>query len=408
MQPRRPQGQRAPSRLTTMWPISPAAPRPSHGLPPRMIPPPTPVPHQTPSRESERLAGTEAELAFDRDLDVVAEPDLSPQRLRQVSPSGKLPSQPGRLRAPETMPVLPSASPGEPTPTPCRASGFTPAAEAASRNASSIASRDIGGTARGRRRVARFAEDLSGGVDDRRSGSSSRRGRCPHAAGLFLAHELPIDRIGWRPYSWALWKARTVADDQTGWRIWWAKRRWYERNRRTLRRWRLARHAVRGGFFIRQPVEGEVLEALDEGRLRIGEGTLLEPGCWLTLAPEAQIEIGTGCFLNRNTMLAALELIEIGDHTMFANGCFVGDSSHRFDDPERPITHQGFTSKGPVRIGSNCWFGVNCVVTSGVTIGDRCVIGANSVVTHDLPPGTIAAGRPGLCDQVDLGAGRCL
>jgi len=47
-----------------------------------------------------------------------------------------------------------------------------------------------------------------------------------------------------------------------------------------------------------------------------------------------------------------------------------------------------------VKIGSNCWFGVNCVVTSGVTIGDRCVIGSNSVVTRDLPPGVVAAGVP--------------
>ncbi|HEU4736924.1 MAG TPA: DapH/DapD/GlmU-related protein, partial [Solirubrobacterales bacterium] len=39
-------------------------------------------------------------------------------------------------------------------------------------------------------------------------------------------------------------------------------------------------------------------------------------------------------------------------------------------------------------------FGVNCVVTGGVTIGERCVIGANSVVTGDLPSGTIAAGAP--------------
>jgi acetyltransferase-like isoleucine patch superfamily enzyme len=179
-----------------------------------------------------------------------------------------------------------------------------------------------------------------------------------------------------------------------GWRLWWSKRRWYERNRRPTRRLRIARHAARGGFFIRLPVEGELLEALDEGRLRIGEGTLLEPGCWLTLSPEANIEIGAGCFLNRNTMFAALELIEVGDHVMFANGCFVGDADHRFDDPDVPVPWQGFTSKGPVRIGANCWFGVNCVVTSGVTIGDRCVIGANSVVTRDLAPGTIAAGAP--------------
>jgi acetyltransferase-like isoleucine patch superfamily enzyme len=137
-----------------------------------------------------------------------------------------------------------------------------------------------------------------------------------------------------------------------------------------------------------------VLEALDEGRLRIGSNTLIEPGCWLTLSPDARIEIGEGCFLNRNTMLAALDRIEIGDHVMFANGCFVGDADHRFDDPEKPVTWQGFSSQGPVRIGDNCWFGVNCVVTSGVTIGERSVIGANSVVIDDLPPRVIAAGAP--------------
>ena len=180
----------------------------------------------------------------------------------------------------------------------------------------------------------------------------------------------------------------------TGWRLWWAKRRWYERNHRLGRRWRLDRHAARGGFFIRYPVEGELLEALDEGRLRIGEGTLLEPGCWITLGPEAEIEIGAGCFLNRNTMIAAQHRVAIGDHTMLANGCFVGDAAHRYDDPDLPITWQGFTSKGPVEIGSNCWLAANVVVASGVTIGEHCVVGANSVVTRDLPDHTVAAGAP--------------
>lgn len=172
------------------------------------------------------------------------------------------------------------------------------------------------------------------------------------------------------------------------------KRRWYERNSRLRRRWRINRHAARGGFYVRFPVEGELLEGLDEGRLRVGEGTLLEPGCWITLAPQARIEIGRGCFLNRGVMLAASELIEIGDHVMFANGCFVGDSDHRYDDPDKPITWQGFEPRGPVRIGANCWFGVGCVLTGGVTIGERAVIGANSVVTKDIPAGVIAAGAP--------------
>lgn len=183
-------------------------------------------------------------------------------------------------------------------------------------------------------------------------------------------------------------------DDQRGWRVWWRKRRWYERNRRALRRLRIDRHAAASGAYIRHPIEGEVLEAFEDGRLRLGQGAHLEPGVWLTLAPEARMEIGRGVFLNRNVMLAAMHGISIGDHTMLANGCFIGDSSHRFDDPEMPITWQGFTSKGPVEIGDNCWLGANCVVTSGVSIGRRSVIGANSVVTTNIPEGVIAAGAP--------------
>ena len=93
-------------------------------------------------------------------------------------------------------------------------------------------------------------------------------------------------------------------------------------------------------------------------------------------------------------MVAAVDLVEIGDHCMFANGCFVADANHRFDDPDQPITWQGFTSKGPTRVGDNVWCSANVVVTTGVTIGERCVIGANSVVTEDMPPYSIAAGAP--------------
>ncbi len=112
------------------------------------------------------------------------------------------------------------------------------------------------------------------------------------------------------------------------------------------------------------------------------------------MSDHAKVTLGDDVWLNRNVMVAAEQEVMVGDHVMFANGCFVGDASHRFNDPNIPITWQGFTSKGPVRIGSNVWLGVNVVVTSGVTIGDHCVVGANSVVTGDLPEGTIAAGAP--------------
>ncbi|HTW43424.1 MAG TPA: acyltransferase [Solirubrobacteraceae bacterium] len=177
-------------------------------------------------------------------------------------------------------------------------------------------------------------------------------------------------------------------------RLWARKWRWYERNTLPWNRARIHWELLRREAFVRWPVHGNVLEALREGRLEIGAGALLEPGVWITAPGDARVRIGAGTFLNKGVMVAAQELVEIGDHCMLANGCFVSDASHRYDDLEQPITWQGFESKGPTRIGENCWLGANVVVTSGVQVGERCVIGANSVVTHEIPAFSIAAGAP--------------
>ena len=177
-------------------------------------------------------------------------------------------------------------------------------------------------------------------------------------------------------------------------RLWWQKWRWYERNSLPWNRARIHREFARRRAFCRWPVHGNVLEAFHEGRLEVGEHTLFEPGVWITAPGTARIRIGSGSFLNINVMVAAVELVEIGDHCMLANGCFVTDASHRYDDPHRPITWQGFTTKGPTRIGDNVWCGAHVVVTSGVTIGERAVIGANSVVTTDVAPYSIVGCVP--------------
>jgi acetyltransferase-like isoleucine patch superfamily enzyme len=177
-------------------------------------------------------------------------------------------------------------------------------------------------------------------------------------------------------------------------RLWLTKWRWYERNSLPWNRARIHARFMRSEAFVRWPLHGNVLEAMREGRLRVGAGVLLEPNVWITAPDRARVHIGAGTFLNMGVMIAAQESVEIGDHCMLANGCFVTDSSHRYDDPETPVPWQGFETKGPTRIGDNCWLGANVVVTSGVTIGERCVIGANSVVTRDVEAFSVAAGAP--------------
>jgi len=185
-----------------------------------------------------------------------------------------------------------------------------------------------------------------------------------------------------------------MSDSVGPYRTWWRKWRWYERSTFPWNRARLHLEMARRGAFVRWPMHGNALEMLREGRLEIGAEAHFEPNVWLTGGDAGRIRIGAGTYLNLGVQIAAVELVEIGDHCMFANGSFVTDGNHRFDDPTMPITWQGFTTKGPTRIGDNVWCGANVVITSGVTIGDRCVIGANSVVTESLPPNTIAAGVP--------------
>lgn len=181
--------------------------------------------------------------------------------------------------------------------------------------------------------------------------------------------------------------------DRTSWqREWWRKKRWYGRGLRPLARIALTRELGKRRAYARGVMYGEVLEMLREGRLTIGEQAFFENGVWLT--GTGHLSIGAGSYLNLGVMVAVLDRVEIGDHCMIANGSLITDANHRYDDLTKPLTWQGFESKGPTIIGDNCWLGANVVVTSGVTIGERCVIGANAVVTRDIPPYSVAAGNP--------------
>jgi acetyltransferase-like isoleucine patch superfamily enzyme len=176
-------------------------------------------------------------------------------------------------------------------------------------------------------------------------------------------------------------------------KLWAQKWRWYERNSLPWNRARIHYEFARRRSFARWPVHGNVLEMLREDRLRIGAHAYFEPGVWLT-SESGRITVGGGSLLNLNVMVAALERVEIGEHCMLANGCVITDADHCFEDPDRPVPWQGFTSDGPTVLGDNVWLGAHAVVTSGVTIGRRSVIGAGSVVTRDVPEFSVAAGSP--------------
>ena len=185
-----------------------------------------------------------------------------------------------------------------------------------------------------------------------------------------------------------------MADRARRAKLYYKKWRWFERNSWPGRRLAIHREMLRRECYARWPVHGNMLDALRSGRMELGKNVHFDHDVWISVLENGHLKIGEGTALNVGVFVSCFNELEIGAHTALSNGCFVSDGTRGFDPNGGPFLRQPFWSKGPTRVGDNVWVGVNSVITSGVTIGDWCIIGANSVVTHDLPSYSVAVGAP--------------
>lgn len=84
----------------------------------------------------------------------------------------------------------------------------------------------------------------------------------------------------------------------------------------------------------------------------------------------------------------AINGIEFGEGTIWANNCSFISANHSFKDLRK---HDKI---GKIIIGKNVWFGSQCVILPGVKIDDNSIIGAGSVVTKSITKNSIAVGNP--------------
>ena len=148
---------------------------------------------------------------------------------------------------------------------------------------------------------------------------------------------------------------------------------------------------------------------------RVGFGARCDvrSGFHLRMGPEACVEFGPECVLDRAMTVECAGNLRVGARTIFGHhctlaafdsvtigpDCLIGemvsirDHDHCFDDLEIPIRDQG-PRVASVEIGRNVWLCAKVTVAKGVRIGDNAVIGANAVVTKDIPANAVAGGIP--------------
>lgn len=119
---------------------------------------------------------------------------------------------------------------------------------------------------------------------------------------------------------------------------------------------------------------GANLKTYDGGSIKIGKMAAVRSNTEIA-ATKGCIEIGNGCFINRNCMIVSHEKIEIGEGTTIGPNVCMYDHDHDGNG--------GYESK-PIVIGKNVWIGAGCILLKGINIGDNAVIGAGTVVTKEV------------------------
>ncbi|MEX0609978.1 MAG: acyltransferase [Balneolaceae bacterium] len=163
---------------------------------------------------------------------------------------------------------------------------------------------------------------------------------------------------------------------------------------------RLGKHSIRehlAGFWLSRKFTKSGIIVVSDGRpfpkiINRG-GKLVTGNCQfysgsrLEIGPKAIIEIGTGTYINRNSLIIAEERVSIGENCRISWDVIIMDSDLH------PLNSSSVINK-PVVIENNAWIGCRCIILKGITIGEGAVVAAGSVVTKDVPPYTIYGGSP--------------
>lgn len=110
-------------------------------------------------------------------------------------------------------------------------------------------------------------------------------------------------------------------------------------------------------------------------------------GVRMELGKNATLRIGNGTYLNRNTVVIANKLVDIG------RDCRISWDVVIMDSDLHALPGEEFAHK-PVVIEDNVWVGCRCIILKGVRVGTGAIIAAGAVVTKDVPAHTVVGGVP--------------
>lgn len=136
-------------------------------------------------------------------------------------------------------------------------------------------------------------------------------------------------------------------------------------------------------------------------QISLGNSITIGKDAWLNTVGEnfddVKIVIEDNCNIGSRDIFSAQNLIHIERDVMIATSVLIQDHHHAYDDVTRPISEQGVTSGGRIRIGRGSWIGQGAAIVCNdgeLVLGANCVVGSNALVTRSYPPNSVIIGNP--------------
>jgi acetyltransferase-like isoleucine patch superfamily enzyme len=137
-------------------------------------------------------------------------------------------------------------------------------------------------------------------------------------------------------------------------------------------------------------------------QMKLGSKVIIGKESWLNIANDSsddlKIVIEDGCSIGARGIISAKNSIHIERDVIMATSVLIQDHHHAYEDVTRPISRQGLTEGGSIRIEQGCWIGQGAAIVCNegeLVIGRNCVVGANALVTRSFPPNCVIVGNPG-------------
>ena len=136
-------------------------------------------------------------------------------------------------------------------------------------------------------------------------------------------------------------------------------------------------------------------------RIKLGNSVIIRKDTWFNIVLEASgelnIVIDDGCLIGARSVISAKNFIHLEKDVIVSSSALIMDHNHAFEDVSRPISDQGTTEGGRIRIGQGTRIGHGAAIVSNrgeLHLGPHCVVAANAVVTRSFPSYSLLSGNP--------------